>query len=210
MAQAYAEYPLIILSQYEISRVAADGNGNCRLALPPSDCLLDVQGPRPGPMHAKPQPFHRRLESDSCRYGHRYRPSLSSSYRFEALTSCRWAISVRVRNSDDTIEARGCRALALAAILSLVACGADWGEAEATGAPIATPPAIAAPTPTERTPSMKGRVPQEILEPILKEGRRAGQRSPRATGDPARGAGDLERRIAWLPGTGNDVHASSR
>jgi hypothetical protein len=74
---------------------------------------------------------------------------------------------VRVRNSDDTIEARGCSALA--AILALVACGVDWGEAGATGAPIATPFAIAAPTPTERTPSVKGEVPQEILDPILNE-----------------------------------------
>ena len=76
---------------------------------------------------------------------------------------------MRFRNSDGAIEAGACRALAFAAILALVACGGDWGEAGATGAPIATPPAIAALTPTERTPSVKGRVPQGILESVLKE-----------------------------------------
>ena len=76
---------------------------------------------------------------------------------------------MRFRNSDGAIEAGACRALAFAAILALVACGGDWGEAGATGAPIATPPAIAAPTPMERTPPVKGEVPQSILDRILKE-----------------------------------------
>jgi hypothetical protein len=57
----YAEYPLIILSKdgkREIARVTADGNGNYRLALPPGDYILDVQGRRPkGHVRAKPQPF---------------------------------------------------------------------------------------------------------------------------------------------------------
>ncbi|OLB18933.1 MAG: hypothetical protein DMF07_10375 [Verrucomicrobia bacterium] len=57
----YAEYPLIILSQdgkKEIARVTADGNGNYRLALPPGDYILDVQGRLPkGHLRAKPQPF---------------------------------------------------------------------------------------------------------------------------------------------------------
>jgi hypothetical protein len=57
----YAEYPLIILSQdgkKEIARVTADGNGNYRLALPPGNYILDVQGRRPkGHVRAKPQPF---------------------------------------------------------------------------------------------------------------------------------------------------------
>jgi hypothetical protein len=57
----YAEYPLIILSQdgkKEIARVTADGNGNYRLALPPGDYFLDVQGrPPKGHVRAKPQPF---------------------------------------------------------------------------------------------------------------------------------------------------------
>jgi hypothetical protein len=57
----YAEYPLIILSQdgkKEIARVTADGNGNYRLALPPGDYILDVQGrPPKGHVRAKPQPF---------------------------------------------------------------------------------------------------------------------------------------------------------
>jgi hypothetical protein len=57
----YAKYPLIILSQdgkKEIARVTADGNGNYRVALPPSDYILDVQGRQPkGHVRAKPQPF---------------------------------------------------------------------------------------------------------------------------------------------------------
>jgi hypothetical protein len=57
----YAEYPLFILSQdgkKEIARVTADGNGNYRLALPPGDYILDVQGrPPKGHVRAKPQPF---------------------------------------------------------------------------------------------------------------------------------------------------------
>jgi hypothetical protein len=57
----YAEYPLIILSQdgkKEIARVTADGNGNYRLALPPGDYILDVQGrPPKGHVRGKPQPF---------------------------------------------------------------------------------------------------------------------------------------------------------
>ncbi len=42
-AETYAEYPLIIFSQdgkKEIARVAADGNGNYRVALPPGDYIL--------------------------------------------------------------------------------------------------------------------------------------------------------------------------
>lgn len=57
----YAAYPLIVLSQdgkKEIARVTADGNGNYRLALPPGDYILDVQGrPPKGHVRAKPQPF---------------------------------------------------------------------------------------------------------------------------------------------------------
>jgi hypothetical protein len=57
----YAEYPLIILSQdgkKEIARVTADKNGNYRLALPPGDYILDVQGRLPkGHVRAKPQRF---------------------------------------------------------------------------------------------------------------------------------------------------------
>ncbi len=60
-AENYAEYPLIILSQdgkKEIARVTADGNGNYRLALPPGDYILDVEGrPPKGHVRAKPQPF---------------------------------------------------------------------------------------------------------------------------------------------------------
>lgn len=56
----YAEYPLIILSQdgkKEITRVTANAEGNYRVALPPGDYILDVQGRRPGGVRAKPQPF---------------------------------------------------------------------------------------------------------------------------------------------------------
>ena len=60
-AESYAEYPLIILSRdekKEIARVTADANGNYRLALPPGDYILDVQGrPPKGHVRAKPQPF---------------------------------------------------------------------------------------------------------------------------------------------------------
>jgi hypothetical protein len=56
-----AEYPLIILShdgKKEIARVTADGNGHYRLALPPGDYILDVQGrPPKGHVRAKPRRF---------------------------------------------------------------------------------------------------------------------------------------------------------
>ena len=56
----YAEYPLIVRSRdgkKEIIRVTADKNGNYRVALPPGDYVLDVQGRAPGHVRAKPQPF---------------------------------------------------------------------------------------------------------------------------------------------------------
>jgi hypothetical protein len=57
----YAEYPLIILShdgKKEIARVTADKNGIYRVALPPGDYILDVQGRQPkGHIRAKQQPF---------------------------------------------------------------------------------------------------------------------------------------------------------
>ncbi len=60
-AENYAEYPLIILSQggkKEIARITADANGRYRLALPPGDYILDVEGRRPkGHVRAKPQRF---------------------------------------------------------------------------------------------------------------------------------------------------------
>ena len=59
-AGAYSEYPLIILSQdgqKEIARVTADADGNYRLALPPGDYILDVQGRGKGHVRAKPQRF---------------------------------------------------------------------------------------------------------------------------------------------------------
>jgi hypothetical protein len=59
-AQNYAEYPLIILSkagQKEVTRVTADRKGNYRVALPPGDYVLDVQGRAPRHLRANPQPF---------------------------------------------------------------------------------------------------------------------------------------------------------
>jgi len=59
-AENYAEYPLIILSQEgkkEIARVTADENGNYRVALPPGDYILDVQGRARKHVRWKPQPF---------------------------------------------------------------------------------------------------------------------------------------------------------
>jgi hypothetical protein len=56
----YADYPLVILSQdgqREIARVTADGEGNYRVALPPGDYVLDVQGRVRRHVRAKPQPF---------------------------------------------------------------------------------------------------------------------------------------------------------
>ena len=59
-AETYSEYPLIILSQggqKEIARVTADKDGNYRVALPPGDYILDVQGRGRGRIRAKPEPF---------------------------------------------------------------------------------------------------------------------------------------------------------
>jgi hypothetical protein len=60
-AENYADYPLIILSRdqkKEIARVTADENGKYRLALPPGNYILDVQGrPPKGHVRAKPQRF---------------------------------------------------------------------------------------------------------------------------------------------------------
>jgi len=59
-AENYADYPLIILSQEgkkEIARVTADENGNYRVALPPGDYILDVQGRARKHVRWKPQPF---------------------------------------------------------------------------------------------------------------------------------------------------------
>lgn len=59
-AVSYAEYPLIILSKdgrKEIARVTGDENGNYRVALPPGDYVLDVQGRAAQRVRAKPHPF---------------------------------------------------------------------------------------------------------------------------------------------------------
>jgi hypothetical protein len=57
----YAEYPLIILSQdgkQQVARITADETGEFRIALPPGDYILDVQGrPPKGHVRAKPQRF---------------------------------------------------------------------------------------------------------------------------------------------------------
>ena len=59
-AENYADYPLIVLSQEgkkEIVRITADEQGNYRVALPPDDYVLDVQGRALGHVCAKAQPF---------------------------------------------------------------------------------------------------------------------------------------------------------
>jgi hypothetical protein len=56
----YADYPLIILSQGErkqIARITADANGNYRVALPPGDYILDVEGRVPKRLRVRAQPF---------------------------------------------------------------------------------------------------------------------------------------------------------
>jgi hypothetical protein len=58
--ESYAEYPLVILSQdakKEVARVTADENGNYRVALPPGNYVLDVQGRVPKRLRARPQPL---------------------------------------------------------------------------------------------------------------------------------------------------------
>jgi|SRR5438876_7618197 len=58
--ETYAEYPLIILSQdgkNEIAHVTADENGNYRIALPPGNYVLDVQGRVSKRLRARPQQF---------------------------------------------------------------------------------------------------------------------------------------------------------
>jgi hypothetical protein len=60
VAASYAEYPLIILSRdgkKEIKRIMADSNGNYRVALPPGDYLLDVEGRARGHARAKVKEF---------------------------------------------------------------------------------------------------------------------------------------------------------
>jgi hypothetical protein len=60
MGENYADYPLVVLSQdgqKEIARVIADREGNYRVALPPGDYVLDVQGRVRRHVRAKPQPF---------------------------------------------------------------------------------------------------------------------------------------------------------
>ena len=58
-AETYAEYPLIILSRKkkEVARVAADRDGNYRVALPPGSYILDVQDRARKHVRAKPHWF---------------------------------------------------------------------------------------------------------------------------------------------------------
>ena len=59
-AETYAQYPLIILSagaQKEIARVTADENGNYRVALPPGDYIVDVEGRVAKRLRVRPRPF---------------------------------------------------------------------------------------------------------------------------------------------------------
>jgi hypothetical protein len=56
----YDDYPLLILSldgQKEITRLTADENGNYRVALPPGEYVLKVQGRPRAHLRCKPQQF---------------------------------------------------------------------------------------------------------------------------------------------------------
>jgi hypothetical protein len=58
--ESYAAYPLIVLSQQEkkeITRFAADENGNYRVALPPGNYLLDVEDRMRKRVRGQPQHF---------------------------------------------------------------------------------------------------------------------------------------------------------
>ena len=58
--QPYSEYALIIRSRdggKEVARVTAGAEGNYRLALPPGEYILDVQGRAPKRVRANPKPF---------------------------------------------------------------------------------------------------------------------------------------------------------
>jgi hypothetical protein len=59
-AENYADYPLVVLSQdrkQEVTRVAADKNGNYHVELPPGDYVLDIQRRPRGRVRATPQSF---------------------------------------------------------------------------------------------------------------------------------------------------------
>jgi Carboxypeptidase regulatory-like domain len=60
-ASNYSDYALIILSKdgkTDVTHVTPDSSGKYRVALPPGEYTLDVQGRRPkGHLRATPQPF---------------------------------------------------------------------------------------------------------------------------------------------------------
>jgi hypothetical protein len=56
----YSDHQLVILSkdgQKEISKVTADDTGKYRVALPPGEYVLDIQGRASKHLKAQPQPF---------------------------------------------------------------------------------------------------------------------------------------------------------
>ena len=58
--ETYASYPLIVLSRGErkqMARVTADAAGNYRIALPPGNYILDVEGRIPKRLRVKAQLF---------------------------------------------------------------------------------------------------------------------------------------------------------
>jgi hypothetical protein len=58
--QAYAEYPLVVLSRdgkREIARLTADADGHYRAELPPGDYVLDVQDRARKHLRARPKSF---------------------------------------------------------------------------------------------------------------------------------------------------------
>ena len=59
-AENYADYPLVILSQGErkqIARITANADGSYRMALPPGNYILDVEGRIPKRLRVRAQPF---------------------------------------------------------------------------------------------------------------------------------------------------------
>ena len=59
-AEAYQEYPLVVLSeggQTEIARVTANSDGAYHVALPPGAYILDVQNRVQRQLRVRPEPF---------------------------------------------------------------------------------------------------------------------------------------------------------
>lgn len=58
--ESYPNYPLVVVTQGEkkqVARFTADAEGKYRVALPPGNYVLDVEGRVSRRLRAKPQPF---------------------------------------------------------------------------------------------------------------------------------------------------------